>query len=207
MTGLHKVLLSVSIGVIVAIIAFTVLERTARRGARLRILDKNCTAMSTENDSSMSALDFVVIIRLFVVAFKQGVSIPYCLIQIGESISREAKETVHLGKVLVTAGQSLNRGTSWNDTWIAATRGIPDSDCSYCFRLAEALESAWKFGASPISRLNALSESLLEREKTEVELAGSKLNISLLIPTGLCFLPAFILIGVIPVIASFMGGK
>ena len=37
-----------------------------------------------------------------------------------------------------------------------------------------------------------------------IERNAAKLSVKLLMPTGLCFLPAFVLVGVIPAIASFM---
>lgn len=185
------------------VVAGTWLSRATQRSARLSALalgHTDCPPVDYRN-SPMSALDFVLIIQLFIVAFKQGVSIPQCLIRIGGSVDTAA------GEAFIEVGQALNRGALWSTAWAATTKSLHESERAYCLQLAESLESSWRFGASPIARLEALAEALLEREAVEIEVAGSKLGVALLIPTGLCFLPAFILIGVVPAVASFMGGS
>ena len=37
-----------------------------------------------------------------------------------------------------------------------------------------------------------------------MERAAARLSVRLLMPTGLCFLPAFVIVGVLPAIASFL---
>ena len=72
--------------------------------------------------------------------------------------------------------------------------------------LRRALEPSWKEGSAPLGRLESLAQSALADQEVGIELEASKLGVRLLLPTGLCFLPAFILLGVIPCIAAFAGG-
>ena len=67
-----------------------------------------------------------------------------------------------------------------------------------------ALESSWTHGDMPGVRLESAIEQLDRDERAAIERNAAKLSVKLLMPTGLCFLPAFVLVGVIPAIASFM---
>ena len=70
--------------------------------------------------------------------------------------------------------------------------------------LQSALESSWTHGDMPGVRLESAIEQLDRDERAAIERNAAKLSVKLLMPTGLCFLPAFVLVGVIPAIASFM---
>ncbi|MFT8704929.1 hypothetical protein [Bifidobacterium aquikefiricola] len=73
----------------------------------------------------------------------------------------------------------------------------------YHARLAEALEPSWRHGVSPILRIEAVIEQLDRDDKRGIEDAGARLAVRILLPVGLCFLPSFIMIGVIPCLAAF----
>ncbi|MCH9276763.1 hypothetical protein JS533_010845, partial [Bifidobacterium amazonense] len=70
--------------------------------------------------------------------------------------------------------------------------------------LEDALEPAWRRGASPVMRLEAAIDQLDSDERSRIEESAGRLSVRLLLPTGLCFLPSFIIVGVIPAIASFL---
>ncbi|MCI1984593.1 MAG: type II secretion system F family protein [Bifidobacteriaceae bacterium] len=143
----------------------------------------------------LSSSDFVLLVRLFIVAFRQGASIPLCLVHVSEVFDRDDE----LGLRGVAA--ALNRGVPWAAAWSM----IPQRHLGCLRSLMDALESSWTQGASPIAGLESLARSRLEQEETNVEVVATQLGVRLLLPTGLCFLPAFILIGVIPSVASFAG--
>jgi hypothetical protein len=67
----------------------------------------------------------------------------------------------------------------------------------------DALADSWAYGSAPMERLEATIAQVDENERSQIEQGASRLSIRLLVPTGLCFLPAFLFIGVIPAIASF----
>lgn len=71
-------------------------------------------------------------------------------------------------------------------------------------RLArDTLEPSWTHGVRAGPRLRAVIEQLDSTERMRVERRSQQLSVRLLVPTGLCFLPAFLCIAVIPTIASF----
>ena len=69
--------------------------------------------------------------------------------------------------------------------------------------VANCLEESWAHGASPMAQLRLAIAEHDSAQRSAIEQAAARLSIQLLSPTGLCFLPAFILIGIVPAIASF----
>ena len=55
-----------------------------------------------------------------------------------------------------------------------------------------------------MNRLETAIEQLDWDERSRIEQSAAKLSIRLLLPTGLCMLPAFVAIGVIPAVMSFL---
>lgn len=70
--------------------------------------------------------------------------------------------------------------------------------------IENALQSTWTRGVSPVGPLESAVEQMDARARASIEQTAQRLSVRLLLPTGLCFLPAFMLIGVIPAIGSFM---
>ena len=68
----------------------------------------------------------------------------------------------------------------------------------------DAFSSSWSSGSSPVNRLATAIEQLDWDERSRIEQSAAKLSIRLLLPTGLCMLPAFVAIGVIPAVMSFL---
>ena len=148
--------------------------------------------------------DFALVVTLLKVASTQGSSLPQCFLHVGiclgDSTSPDAMALVHVGKGLL-------EGSSWKSVWAGACVGVKKGSRKNFQRLQSAVEPTWKHGVSPSARLTALAESTLESEEASVSVDASRLSVRLLIPMGLCFLPAFVLIGVIPTIMSFIQGS
>nr|WP_241698395.1 type II secretion system F family protein [Flaviflexus huanghaiensis] len=96
------------------------------------------------------------------------------------------------------ASRSLLMGASWEEAWAGSSGRL--------VRLASALEPAWVDGAPPVVMLHRAAASIRARRLKDSQEAAARLGVRLMIPLGLCFLPAFFLIGVAPVIVS-MGMK
>lgn len=153
----------------------------------------------------------ILILRMSQVSLRQGSSIPRALDMVGKAVG------VDCGARMSEVGSSLARGVPWADAWHAAMavqhEGAP-ADSSSGKRtsrtqrdlglLQSALESSWTHGDMPGVRLESAIEQLDRDERAAIERNAAKLSVKLLMPTGLCFLPAFVLVGVIPAIASFM---
>lgn len=69
-------------------------------------------------------------------------------------------------------------------------------------RLESALRPAWEDGADPGPLLVASARSLRAARSSQNEQAAQRLAVRLVLPLGLCSLPAFIILGIVPVIAS-----
>lgn len=136
-----------------------------------------------------------VILQMIAVAVRQGASIPRALAVIGESLGNA------YGAELVEVSRALHRGTAWREAWVPSLAGEFSSSLSL---ICDALEDSWNRGTSPLGRLDDAIGQVRAHRRTAIERGASRLTIRLLLPTGLCFLPAFILIGVIPSIGSFV---
>ena len=134
-------------------------------------------------------LPLPLILEMLSVAIRQGASIPRALIAVENIVEGE------FGGGLRSAGERLNSGMPWNEAW-------PDDDD--CAVVRDAFSSSWSSGSSPVNRLATAIEQLDWDERSRIEQSAAKLSIRLLLPTGLCMLPAFVAIGVIPAVMSFL---
>lgn len=150
--------------------------------------------------TAMSPGDFALLLRLFVLAFRQGASVSGCLIHVSEAMGSQSS-----ARALIKVGHCLERGTEWEFAWSLADE-VDAGEHDFIVRLREALEPSWRHGMSPVGRLESLSAAIMEEEESAVEITAAKLSVRLLLPTGLCFLPAFILVGVLPSVVAFAGG-
>ena len=125
----------------------------------------------------MRELPLPLILEMLSVAIRQGSSIPRALIAVGDIVAGE------FGAGLRSAGEQLNKGVSWDDAW-------PDHGDLAVVR--DAFAFSWHSGASPVD------------ERAQIDQAAAKLSVRLLLPTGLCFLPAFVAVGIIPSVMSFV---
>lgn len=79
-----------------------------------------------------------------------------------------------------------------------------DDDAGSVAVIRAALEPSWLHGDAPAVRLESALEQLDADERSAIERRAARLSVKLLVPTGLCFLPAFIMVGVIPSMMSFI---
>lgn len=132
-----------------------------------------------------------VIVELLVASLKTGVGIPRALAATGQSLDND------LGAKLNAVGTALLLGASWDQAWQLSPTQLRF--------LARTLRPAWEHGAPPSSALEA-TRTRMRRQNTErTELAAQRLTVHLVLPLGLCYLPSFILLGVIPILFSLGG--
>ena len=135
------------------------------------------------------AMPLPLVLEMLGVAIRHGTSIPTALITVGDIASDE------FGAGLRLAGERLQDGVAWDEAW-------PDG--SELAVIRDAFASSWSSGSSPVNRLETAIEQLEWNERSRIERSAAKLSIRLLLPTGLCMLPAFVAIGVIPAVMSFL---
>ncbi|HVE62941.1 MAG TPA: type II secretion system F family protein [Mycobacteriales bacterium] len=106
-----------------------------------------------------------------------------------------------LADVLHGVARSLALGGSATQAW------APYADGPAALRtLAVVLCRASLSGASPAPMLDALAVDQRERQRLAGEAAARRAGVAMVAPLGLCFLPAFVLLGVVPLVAGLLGG-
>lgn len=131
-------------------------------------------------------VDSAVVLDLAAAALGSGLSIPGTL---------KALDVATGGSARTQTANLLLMGATWDEAWDGAGHE----------RLREALRAAWTDGAAPVPLIERSAQTLrLQRQRNAKE-AAAKLGARLVLPLGLCFLPAFILIGIVPVVASVAG--
>ncbi len=136
-----------------------------------------------------------ILLEMMAAAIHQGASIPRAMEVVGESWGGEC------GTVLGDVARALHRGVGWRNAWIRAC-AHPRLGGSMTL-LADALESSYRHGTSPLAGISAVVDQIDRDERRRIEEGAAKLGVRMLVPTGLCFLPSFIVLGIVPVIASF----
>jgi pilus assembly protein TadC len=61
-------------------------------------------------------------------------------------------------------------------------------------------------GAAMARALERLADDLRGSRAIAVEAAAARVGVLIVLPLGLCFLPAFVLAGIVPVIVAVLGG-
>lgn len=73
-------------------------------------------------------------------------------------------------------------------------------------RLAAAAGRSAESGAALAAAFTRVADGLRESRSVEVETAARRVAVLNVLPLGLCFLPAFLLAGIVPVVLSVLGG-
>ncbi|MHA7294909.1 type II secretion system F family protein [Arthrobacter sp. HLT1-21] len=99
---------------------------------------------------------------------------------------------------------ALALGADWETAWNSA---ISQSDAATGATLRE-LDAALRFaaltGASSAGIVHACAGQLRRRRNNEAEQRAATLGVRLVVPLGLCYLPAFICLGVLPVVFAML---
>jgi Flp pilus assembly protein TadB len=104
-----------------------------------------------------------------------------------------------LGERLATVGRELRLGGEPADAWqhLAA---IPGGD-----RLALAAVRSARSGAAMAGALSRVADDLRSERAAAAEAAARRAGVLVVLPLGMCFLPAFVLAGLVPVIVAVLG--
>lgn len=155
-------------------------------------------------------VDLGVVLELLAVALRAGTSLPRALRVTGEAVAGTD------GARLARAGSALELGASWEEAWqppegAAARRGGPfrrrpaGSDRVVAL-VRDALRPAWVDGAAPGPLLHAAEARLAHDDATATQVAAERLGVRLVLPLGTCLLPAFVLMGLVPVVVALGRG-
>ena len=135
-------------------------------------------------------VDEALVLDLAAAALSAGASLPGALQALGEALDERG---------LTVVGRALLLGAEWDEAWQA-----PD-DAAWRerrTRLEGCLRPGWEDGASPTALLVGTAAALRAGRRAADEEAAERLAVRLVVPLGLCHLPAFVVLGIAPVVAS-----
>ena len=93
--------------------------------------------------------------------------------------------------------QRLQMGSGWGSAWSGPAAGTFNE-------LRDALAPAYTGGAPSTALLLSLADAHRLSERRAAERAAGKLSVALVVPLGLCSLPAFICLGIVPILISLL---
>ncbi|MDO8106533.1 type II secretion system F family protein [Isoptericola sp. b441] len=161
--------------------------RAARgRGARTR-LGRRLVAGETPE------VPVAVLLELSAAVCAAGASVPGALEGVGRASGGRR------GAAMAQAGQLLTSGLRWSQAWAGAPREV--------MVIADALRAAWGAGVAPGRSLRAAARRLRREQSVAANEAAGRLGVRLLLPLGLCHLPAFVMVGLVPVLVSLARGE
>lgn len=135
--------------------------------------------------SRLPPLSAPLLLDLAAAALRAGASIPVVLTQLGKIANKPA---------YVRAARGLVLGLQWPQAW-AKDRDDP---------LAAALAPAWQAGLCPVRLLTRRAERMRAAANRSAHEAAGALTARLVLPLGLCYLPAFICLALIPTLIALL---
>ncbi|MFF2832056.1 type II secretion system F family protein [Cellulosimicrobium cellulans] len=154
-------------------------EREARSGGRGR-------------PDHTGTLETGVLLELLAAAVRSGAAVPRALDVVGSCVGGRE------GAGLRAAGAALLLGASWDAAWATAPPRLAV--------VQRALRPAWLHGAAPAPALRAAAQASRQDRTAAAKAAAARLAVHLVLPLGACFLPAFVLVGLVPVLVSLGSG-
>jgi pilus assembly protein TadC len=134
-------------------------------------------------------MDPALLLDLLDVAIGTGASVPRAASAVGAAVGGAQ------GAALARGGTALLLGASWSSAWSAEAPAD----------VVGALESSWATGSAPGPALRGRADQLRRERRTRTRTAAGALGVRLVLPLGLCFLPAFVLLGLVPMLLSLAG--
>ncbi|GAB2450316.1 type II secretion system F family protein [Xylanimonas ulmi] len=149
-------------------------------------------APPARRDDDVVPADVPVTLELLGAALRAGAGVPRALEAVGDAVGGGD------GAALGATGAALRLGASWSQAWGAAPGRLDV--------VARALRPAWEEGAAPAAALRAAGEEVRRSRRDAARQAAGRLAVRLVLPLGACFLPAFVLVGLVPVLLAWGSG-
>ncbi|MGW2092049.1 type II secretion system F family protein [Promicromonospora sukumoe] len=135
-----------------------------------------------------SGVDVQVVLELVAAALRAGAGVPRALQAVGASVGGPD------GQVVTRAADSLVLGSAWERAWARAPAALSP--------MVRALRGAWLDGAAPGEALRAAGAEVRHERSAASRTAAARLGVRLVLPLGVCYLPAFVLVGLVPVLLA-----
>ncbi|WP_277207866.1 type II secretion system F family protein [Isoptericola croceus] len=191
-------------------------DRTAHRrmsglaSARDDATPEGGAAGWTRGTASPERLDVPCLLELVAAAVRSGAGVPRALEAVGAAVGGPD------GRALGRTAAALRLGADWETAWTAAGSepgrprdpgrpGEPVGQRRCPPRLdvlRRSLRGAWVDGAAPGEALRAAATEHRHDRQATARTAAARLAVRLVLPLGLCYLPAFVLVGLVPVLLA-----
>ncbi len=133
-------------------------------------------------------VDTALVLELLAAQLRAGLAPLAALGTLAEALNSRALHTVC---------QRLQMGSGWGNAWSGSAAGTFGE-------LRDALAPAYTGGAPSTALLLSLADAHRLSERRAAERAAGKLSVALVVPLGLCSLPAFICLGIVPILISLL---
>lgn len=161
------------------------------RAARVRWLRRGQEVVSEPPTASLTIDDAADASVLLALALQSGRGLVQALEEVGEVSAAGAREDLQRVAAALRWGRSMTQAWGYaREVW---------GPTATAFVVADAV------GAPSASVLLDAAAHLRDTEARRLEEAGGKASVMLVLPLGLCFLPAFIATAVVPVVAVLVG--
>ncbi|MDC4232356.1 type II secretion system F family protein [Actinomyces sp. B33] len=138
--------------------------------------------------ASSEHVDSAIICDLGVAGIESGASIPRTVEALGTAIGDPEVSRI---------GVELRYGVGWARAWDEAPEVVG--------ALADALQPAWEDGASPVPLLRRAASQIRGRRAADARASAEELGVRMVVPLGILLLPAFLALGLAPIVASLLG--
>ena len=139
-------------------------------------------------DASGGDTDAALACDLIASALACGASIPRALDALADACAQEP---------LAWTASSLRLGATWEQAWEEAP--------AWADPLRDALEASWTAGTAPEGMLARCASWERRTRLIDAKTRAEELSVRLVGPLGAFFLPAFLLLGIAPLLAHLMG--
>ncbi|MEH1098192.1 type II secretion system F family protein [Micromonospora sp. CPCC 205561] len=139
------------------------------------------------------AADLPLAADLLAAAMRAGAPVDRSVLAVAEALDGP------LADRLARVGRLLRLGGGPDEAW-APLAAVPGAE-----RLTAAVLRSANSGAALAGALTRLADDLRADRATAAEAAARRAGVLIVLPLGLCFLPAFILAGLVPVIVAVLG--
>lgn len=158
-----------------------------------RVLDPAALGSGPAVEPDDAPVSAGVLVELVAAMLEAGVPVSRALTVLAEAVRGDS------GQALRSAGAALSLGLPWRQAW-ESIPAVPPPVAD----LRTALTFSAVSGAPSASALRAASAQVRRAEHRRAEAAAERLSVHLMVPLGLCSLPAFVCWGIVPVLVGLV---
>ena len=153
-----------------------------------RVANAESETEKSASPTGSAPVDTALVLELLAAQLRVGLAPLAALGTLAEALNSRALHTVC---------QRLQMGSGWGSAWSGSAAGTFGE-------LRDALAPAYTGGAPSTALLLSLADAHRLSERRAAERAAGKLSVALVVPLGLCSLPAFICLGIVPILISLL---